>query len=49
MDNNDNEDNKDNKDNNNISIKFNILKFDNDINIKNDEKKVEAFNDIKNS
>ena len=57
-DNNDNEDNKDNKDikdnninnnNNNTTIKFNILKFDNNINIPNDEKKADAFNDIKNS
>lgn len=48
--NNENKDNKDNNINNkNTSIKFNILKFENNENSSNDEKNFEAFNDIKNS
>ena len=47
-DNNDNKDNKDNNINNNknTTIKFNILKFNNDISMTNDDKKVEAFKNI---
>ena len=48
-DNNDNKDNKDNNINNNknTTIKFNILKFNNDINMPNDDKNIDIFNDIK--
>ena len=35
--------------NKNTTIKFNILKFDNNINISNDGKKADVVNDIKNS
>ena len=44
-DNNDNKDNKDNNINNNknTTIKFNILKYDNDISIPNDEKNDVGF------